>query len=323
MLKFSTMERLVGAFILLTFLAFLGSVVMVGRGQKWFRKHNLYYSIYKEGYNLLPGTKVKLLRTDIGQVTKVELTDDNRVKVIMRILDGYASRIRADSKAAIESPTIIGDEYINIILGSKDAPIIQPGGRIPSKEQKKISEYLEELDVEHKLLKIDEILESVAEITAQLEDADEGVLGILTDIKNLTGTMARGEGNLGRIIKGEELYAKIDKELDAVEKILASLQKTADTTAGMAVDVKAKVPEILGQSENLIKQVEDILKRLQAISGQLEKAMNDVPEISQQARQGIRDVNQILESVKKNFLIRGNIPRPPVPESHGVEIRGD
>ena len=54
----------------------------------------------------------------------------------------------------------------------------------------------------------------------------------------------------------------------------------------------------------------------------LEKAMVNAPEISREARAGMKEVNRILESVKKNILIRGNLPKEPTPESHGVQIRG-
>ena len=313
--SFSTMEKVVGVFMLLIFFMFVGSAILVGQGQKWFRRHVEYYSVYKEGYNLAPGAKVRLLRTDIGQVTRIELTERNRVRVTFRVLEDYASRIRTDSKAAIESPTIIGDEYVNILLGSKDAPLIPPGGEIPSKEQKKLSDYLEELDLEHKLLLVEEILEHVEAITDDLEDPEGGLFGTLDQVKRIAGGVAEGEGSLGRIIRKDELYDQIMAELKAVDGILAAVRKAAGHTAGATGAVESRVPEILDR-------IQDILGQLQKTSLELEKAMKDVPEISQQARQGMRDVNEILESVKKNFLIRGNLPAQPVPESHGVQVRG-
>ncbi|MBU2549921.1 MAG: MCE family protein [Proteobacteria bacterium] len=313
--SFSTMEKVVGSFILLIFFLFVGSAILVGQGQKWFKRHVSYFSIYKEGYNLAPGAKVRLLRTDIGEVTEIELTENNRVRVTFRVLEDYASRIRLDSKAAIESPTIIGDEYVNILLGSKNAALIPPGGEIPSKEQKKLSDYLEELDLEHKLLLVDEILDHIEIITDRLDDPDGGLFGTLNEVKRITGGVADGKGSLGRIIRKDELYNQIMAELKAVDGILAKIRKAADHTAGATGTVEAEMPVVLGR-------IQDILGQLQKISRQLEKAMQDVPEISQEARQGMRDVNEILDSVKKNFLIRGNLPPQPAPESHGVQVRG-
>lgn len=321
--KFSAMERTVGLFILLAFLATVGMIATVGRGQNWFRKHNYYFAVYKEGYNLQPGVKVKLLRTDIGEVTEVELTDDNRVKVEMRILEMYASRIRTDSRAAVESPTFIGSEYISIIPGTPKSKVIEPGGQITSKEKKSIGDYLEELEVEHKLLLVEEMMESVASIAEQLQHPEGPLFGTLGNLQDLSGAIAEGQGTVGRIVMKEELYDKVMAELDSINNILASVQGAADTLQGTAENTKKLSANLSKKTPDMITQVGKILLKLENVSIQLEKAMKDVPEISRQARQGMRDVNEILDSVKKNFLIRGNLPPQPVPESHGLEMRGD
>ena len=141
-LQYSTMERMTGAFILLTLIVFLFTVAVVGRGKNWFRKHVVYIIAFEEGYNLISGSRVKLLGTDIGSVTDVGLSKDNKVKVRVRVLAEYASRIRANSVATVESPTVFGSEYINIRPGTSKAVAIPPEGLIPSKEKKKFTEYL-------------------------------------------------------------------------------------------------------------------------------------------------------------------------------------
>lgn len=324
-LSFSYMERLVGLFILLAFLAFLATVFAVGRGQNWFRPHYDYYAIYKEGYNLQPGVKVKLLRTDIGQVTNVDLTSTNKVRVNMRILAAVAARIRGDSKAVIESPTFIGSEYINIIPGSYHAGQIQPGGQIPSQEQKKISDYLEDLEFEHKLLLLDQTLENVASLTDQLQHPDGPLLGTLANIQKMTAMIKDGEGSLGKVIQQEEMYDKIMKQLDSVEGILKSIHGTAQSIDGAAKAINSTASKSAGVASDMpdvVTRVRDILEKVERITADLEKAMANAPEISREARTGLREANRILESVKKNILIRGNLPKEPTPESHGLQIRG-
>jgi phospholipid/cholesterol/gamma-HCH transport system substrate-binding protein len=324
------MEKIVGMFILLTFLMFLGTMVLVGRGQHWFKQHNSYYALYKEGYNLQPGVKVKLLKTDIGQVTAVELTEENKAKVTMSILADYASRIRADSRAAIESPTLIGSEYINIIPGTQATAAISPGEEIPSKEAKTISDYLEEFDLEHKMLLIDEILENIAKISDELQRTDSGLLGAINNVERITGEVAKGEGSLGKIVSKTELYDKIMAELEVLNTALKNVEKASRTLNNVmkavdtgAASVQKGAKSVEDVTAKINTDVPAILSKVQAILAELETAMHDVPDISSQARQGMRDVNDILESVKKNFLIRGNLPQPQAPESHGVEIRGE
>jgi phospholipid/cholesterol/gamma-HCH transport system substrate-binding protein len=303
--QYSTMERMTGAFILLTLLIFLFTVAVVGRGKNWFRKHVVFYTTFEEGYNLVSGSRVKLVGTDVGSVVEVVLSESNQARVKIRVLADYASRIRTNSVATVESPTVIGSEYININPGTTNAPPIPPEGEIPTKEKKKLMEYLEEYEIGEKLENIGKILEDLAQIT---------------------GTVEAGKGSLGRLVKSDELYQQIHDELDAIAKFVATLQETADylVRAGANIEAGSKnVEKATREAPEMVDKVQELLDRLLRVNALMEKAMIEVPEISTQAREGMREVNLILESVKKNFLIRPNLPPSPESESHSLEIRGD
>ena len=304
-LQYSTMERLTGAFILLTLLIFLFTVAVVGRGKNWFRKHVVFYTTFEEGYNLVSGSRVKLLGTDVGSVVEVTLSESNQARVKIRVLADYAPRIRSNSVATVESPTVIGSEYINISPGTSNAAPIPPEGEIPTKEKKKLMEYLEEYEVGEKLENIGKILEDLAKIT---------------------GTVEAGEGSLGRLVKSDELHQQISDELDAIGRFVATLQETADHLARAGAKIEegsVHAEKATREAPEMVDKVQELLDRLLRVSALMEKAMVEVPEISTRAREGMREVNLILESVKENFLIRPNLPPSPESESHGIEIRGD
>jgi phospholipid/cholesterol/gamma-HCH transport system substrate-binding protein len=304
-LQYSTMERMTGAFILLTLLIFLFTVAVVGRGKNWFRKHVVFYTTFEEGYNLVSGSRVKLLGTDVGSVVEVALSENNQARVKIRVLADYAPRIRTNSVATVESPTVIGSEYININPGTPYAPSIPPEGEIPTKEKKKLMEYLEEYEIGEKLGNIGKILEDLAQIT---------------------GTVGAGKGSLGRLVKSDELYQQISDELDAIGRFVATLQETADHLARAGAKIEEgsiNVEKATREAPEMVDKVQELLDRLLRVNALMEKAMTEVPEISTQAREGMREVNLILESVKENFLIRPNLPPSPESESHGLEIRGN
>ena len=317
-LQYSTMERMTGAFILLTLIVFLFTVAVVGRGKNWFRKHVVYYTTFEEGYNLVSGSRVKLLGTDIGSVTDVLLTKDNKVKVRVKVLAEYGSRIRANSVATVESPTVIGSEYINIRPGTSKATVIPPEGLIPTKEKKKFTEYLEEYEIGAKLEHIGNILEDLAQITDQLKDPKGPFFGSFSNLQQITGTVEAGEGSLGRLIKSDELYEHMDT-------FVATLQETADylVRAGVNIEEGSKhLEKATREAPEMVDKTQELLDRLLKVQVILEKVMTEVPEISAQAREGMQEVNRILDSVKENFLIRPNLPPPPDAETHGLEIRG-
>ena len=317
-LQYSTMERMTGAFILLTLIVFLFTVAVVGRGKNWFRKHVVYYTAFEEGYNLVSGSRVKLLGTDIGSVTDVLLTKGNKVKVRVKVLAEYASRIRANSVATVESPTVIGSEYINIRPGTSKAAAIPPEGLIPTKEKKKFTEYLEEYEIGAKLEHISKILEDLALITDQLKDPKGPFFGTFSNLQQITGTVEAGEGSLGRLIKSDELYEHMDT-------FVATLQETADYLVRAGVNIEKgseHLEKATREAPEMVDKTQELLDRLLKVQVILEKVMTEVPEISAQAREGMQEVNRILDSVKENFLIRPNLPPPPDSETHGLEIRG-
>ncbi|MGB6929430.1 MAG: MlaD family protein [Syntrophobacteria bacterium] len=317
-LQYSTMERMTGAFILLTLIVFLFTVAVVGRGKNWFRKHVVYYTAFEEGYNLVSGSRVKLLGTDIGSVTDVLLTTGNKVKVQVKVLAEYASRIRANSVATVESPTVIGSEYINIRPGTSKAAVIPPEGMIPTKEKKKFTEYLEQYEIGAKLEHIGKILEDLALITDQLKDPKGPFFGTFSNLQQITGTVEAGEGSLGRLIKSDELYEHMDT-------FVATLQETADYLVRAGVNIEKgseHLEKATREGPEMVDKTQELLDRLLKVQVILEKVMTEVPEISAQAREGMQEVNRILDSVKENFLIRPNLPPPPESETHGLEIRG-
>ena len=54
-LQYATMEKVTGAFIVLTLVILVFTATIVGRGKNWFRKHVTYYTTFEEGYNLVSG----------------------------------------------------------------------------------------------------------------------------------------------------------------------------------------------------------------------------------------------------------------------------
>ncbi len=299
-IPYTRREKLAGLFFLAGMgLIFLGAVI-VGGGRDWFRSYNTYYALYNEGYGLSPGVKVKFLRTDVGLVTRLELTDNNKVKVHMSILAEYADRVKSDSIAAIASPTFIGSEYIDIKPGSFKTAAIPKGGQIPAVERKSMEDYIKDLHLDTMLAQVEAIMINVNSLTAQLQDSNGPFIGTLRDVRKVTSAVAEGEGTLGKLITDDATF-------QGIEGTLSNIQ----TITGNVADV----------SGNLGKSVPPILNKVGTITNQVEKATRSAPEISREAREGLHEVNRVLDSVKRNFLIRGNLQPVPEPETRTFPAR--
>jgi len=286
-------EKLAGLFLLAGLLAGLAITAVIGGGHEWFRRYNRYYAIFNNGYGLEPGVKVKFLRTDIGLVTRLELTDNNKVKVHLSIRSDFADRIKTDSVANINSPTFIGSEFIDILPGSSRTAGIPEGGQIPAVERKSLSEYVEDLHLDIMLARVEDTMTNVASLTSQLQEPAGPFLGTMADVRQMTSTVAGGQGSLGKVLYDIEAYGKLNQSLDDVNAITGNF-------SDLSGHLNQSLPPILNQ---------------------VEQGTRHLSEIGRGAREGIRGANQVLESVKRNFLIRGNLPRDPAPETPTVPAR--
>ncbi|MCG6910532.1 MAG: MlaD family protein [Deltaproteobacteria bacterium] len=342
--KYSVMERVVGIFMLSILVLLLSTVVLLGRGKNWFRKYNTYYTSFNASYNLKPGAAVKYLETDIGKVKAVSLVD-NHVRIRLAILDLYASRIRTDVVAKVESPTFIGSEYIAILPGSVDSPLVPPGGELTSVARKSIGDYIEELEVE-KTAK--DLVVAVQRFSVFMDTINDPEGPFLQAIENLNktaqhaakiaGHVQAGEGTAGRMLYSSELMDAALGGLDKVDVILDQLAvASAKTPATMDIlqenlaqleSVREEVAESIGLIRSLLEAFQANMPKIQRIIENAEKGSRDIPELTGSAVQGIYDareeldnVNMIIQALKKNILIRSKLPPPPVVGNTETHLR--
>jgi len=299
-LPYTRREKIAGLFFLFGLgLIFMGAVI-VGGGRDWFRTYNTYYALFNDGYGLSPGVKVKFLRTDVGLVTRLELTDNNKVKVHMSILNEYADRIKSDSVAAVASPTFIGSEYVDIIPGSVRTAAIPKGGQIPAVERKSLEDYIKDLRLDAMLARVEAIMINVDSLTNQLQDPAGPFMGTLSDVRKVTSAVAQGEGTLGKLVAS-------DLTIETIEVALTDIQTITGNFVQLSGNLGHSLPPIISKVDSTITRVE--------------KATRSAPEIAREAREGLRSANQVLDSAKRNFLIRGNLPKDPAPETRTYPAR--
>ncbi|MDR1166162.1 MAG: MlaD family protein [Deltaproteobacteria bacterium] len=290
---YAPLERAVGFFLFIGFALVVAGAFIVGAGRNLFLDYNRYFIVYHDGYGLLPGVKVRFLGIDIGDVTEIELMDNDKIRLDLRILEEYASRIKGDSLAVVKSPTLIGSEYIEIQSGSAASLPIPPTGQIPAKDPKTVQNIIEELRLQEKLAQFETIMADVASLSNQLQDPQGPLLGTMANVQSVTRQISAGEGSFGGFVSKDEIYNEILATLQELRRVSVSLSQAA-------AQINADIPALTGQIDAILREVET--------------GTRSFPEIARGTREGLRDVHQVLDSVKRNFLIRGNITPSPPPE---------
>jgi phospholipid/cholesterol/gamma-HCH transport system substrate-binding protein len=299
-LSFSAMEKVVGTFVILVLVLLLSMVVLVGRGKDWFRKNVTYQTTFGQSYDLDLNSSVKLFNADIGKVKKINLVGD-RVTVTMAIYEDFASRIRQDSTASVEGISYIGKKFISIKPGSESSPLIEEDGEIPSIENKSITDLLKEFEIEK---------------TAKM------VIRAVQDLSEITARIKQPEGPLFTAM------ASVNKSLEEVEKKVGKIMANVEIATG-------KTPKVVDQVQADLEKVHEIgdallanIAELKKIIANIEKGSKDIPPVTGSVKNGVSEIraaveniDQVVLSLKKNILIRSNIPPEPQPEAVDAGMR--
>ena len=322
-------EKIVGTFVIGIVVIMLAMLIIIGRGKDWFKTYITYYTTFDESYNLRENAAVKLYKADIGKIKKITLAED-KVKVKLVILEDYSSRIKSDSVAIVESPTFIGSEYIAIIPGTPEAPLIKEGGKIPSREKKSVDDILAEFEVEKTAKMVIPAIQDVAEI-AQIMRDPEGPLFASLDSFNRTLSyferVARdieaGKGTIGGIIRSRELLDKILSDLDKLGEILENINKASSKTPVVMDQVQDNLAAIKKIGNDVSKSVSSIKRIVKQV-----EENRDIPEITHSVKNGIKEIrdsvdeiDKVVQSLQENFLIKSNLPPEEEPENIDAGLR--
>ena len=331
---FSRKEKIVGAFVIFVTVLLLATVILLGRGKGWFKAYRSFFTVFDQSYNLKASAAVKLYNTEVGYVKRVHL-EKNQVKVTLMVLEEYAGRIRGDSVATVESPTLIGSEFVSITAGSKTSYVVPEGGMIRSAKKKSVSDILAEFQVEKTVKMLINAIQKISDTAETLSSPEGPLMMTLNNANRTTGHLRRimadieaGKGSVGGLLKSDRLLSDIHGQLDRVARILDPIASATARAPGVMDQVQhglAGVDRIENEISANLRQVEAILEDLQqgmeslnAILDNARSGSADIPAITRSARGGIEEirgtvenVDKIVESAKKNPLIRGNLPAEP------------
>lgn len=308
-LKFSRMDRVVGSFIIVVLALMVGSVVLLGRGKDWFRPTVTYYAMFKENYNLAPGSPVKLFRADIGKVRSVALVGD-AVRVRLSIFEEYHTRFREDTVVTVESPTLIGSEYVAVRPGKPESRLIEPGGTVKSEEKRTLSEILAEYEVEETARRLTETIRNLADIIDELRDPEGPLFRSLNSIeKNLrnvetvTADLKDGKGTVGQLLRSDELIDRVNTSMERLDNVLQNLE--------------GATPEVTANLKESMEKIREITANLERGSREVPAVIRTTKHGIQAIRHGVDEINRVVKSLEKNPLIRGNLP--PKPEGKDLD----
>jgi phospholipid/cholesterol/gamma-HCH transport system substrate-binding protein len=217
------------------------------------------------------GSVVRLNGYTIGYLDHLTLTgsrDPKRaVEFDMRVRPEFLQKIPVDSIAAISAANLLGDKFINITRGQ--APqAVQPNGELASLQGQDIPELL-----------------------ASMSNALGSFQTIVKRVDNLLVGVEQGKGNIGLLLKDDQLYARANGIVSEGQKLLADVRNGGGTISKLIYD-----PGLYEDLRAPMKRIDAILADLQNGQGTAGKLLKD-PALVDDLNKTIGEIRTLVADV--------------------------
>lgn len=301
-------EIKVGAVVVVSLVIFVTALVFVG-GVNLFRKPKVSYTVYfKFAGGLEPGSFVRFGGMKVGTVqdARIDKGDTTRIRVRLEVADG--TPIRKDSRARISSLGFLGDNYVEISPGTRDAPLLSPGNEIPAVEIVQLADVFGNVntltvsanklvtDLDEKVLVIaDNATKLIANLNAVVDEPNRQHLSAALANVDLMLAETRPEvkSTLENINKAS---AKIGPTVDSAHAAMDNANKTITNVNSMISEDRPELHDVLLRLRESLLEVQkltgDIDDTLDANRPNLDQSLENIRAASQSLKQFTEEVKQ-------------------------------
>jgi virulence factor Mce-like protein len=241
--------------------------------------------------SLYKGSDVKILGIAVGKVDEV---DPAGTKVLVKFHYDAKYKVPADAKAAVISPSIVGDRFIQLTPAYTKGAVLQDDAHLG-------------LDRTATPLELDQIFGSITDLTTALgpdgaNKPDESGTGALTRLLDSTARNFGGQGvqfnqtlhNLSELTKTladnkDELFGSLSE----VENFTNTLAKNDDT-------VRRFNDSLASGAQLLADERQDLAAVLQNLSVAMTQVKSFVAENKNLLSSNIKELNQLASVLVKN-----------------------
>jgi phospholipid/cholesterol/gamma-HCH transport system substrate-binding protein len=179
--------------------AALGVYAVGSRQWLWNKSFHLRAE-FREVHGVEPGTRVRLLGKEVGEVESVDLPPQpsGEVTLVLRVDERFRSLVRSDARAQIIAEGMVGGKVVEIRPGSDGARVVGDRERIATLPS--------------------------TELTDVLDLANHTLQGLRS-----------GEGTIGKLVKDEQAYKELLDLMRQGRGTMAAIQRDADVLQKLPV----------------------------------------------------------------------------------------
>jgi phospholipid/cholesterol/gamma-HCH transport system substrate-binding protein len=289
-------EAKVGTFVILSIGLFVYTFITVANVQVRGERH-VYKTYFRFAGGLEPGNIVRFAGLKAGVITAVRPWPDDptQIEIVMEVDDDVP--VNKDSFAQLASLSALGQNYLEITPGSKDAPRLENGATITSKETVTVNDITKKLaDVaDTATIVMNKFNGEFTKMSADIQEVLENVQKLTgeTNQKSVEELLANANGMVA------DLRPKFDRITNQLNQTLDKVQKLSDDFRQVAAHAETMV-------DSANKTVEETREPVKRNLAELERTLTEASTLLENIQTLVavnqEDINQTIA----NFRVASN-----------------
>ncbi len=287
----------VGAFVLVALAALAAIVLSLSAEQGFFRARYTLLAYFGDVQGLVPAAAVRLAGTRVGRVESIAIVtrEDGTpaVRVVLQVDDAVRQRVREDSIAAITQIGVLGDQIVQLSIGTSGSPVLDDGAEIRTREP---------FDLAAMVAEGGRALEAIDSLARNLNDTldefqatggTESLADSLAGLSDMVAAVRNGDGALHTLIY-EPYQGSALANLEGSMSSLASIMLEVETGDGLMHALIYDAPteqDVLMQFLAAGARLNSILEKVDRGDGTLGLLLND-PTLYEEVKQLVGGANR-------------------------------
>jgi phospholipid/cholesterol/gamma-HCH transport system substrate-binding protein len=260
---------------------------------------------FPEAVGLAQDVDVRAAGITIGTVRRLEVDKRTSRSVATLVLDAEYAPLASDSRAILRRKTLLGESFVEITLGSRSAPKVEDGGRLPDGQVAstvELDEVLQTYDPQtRRAFQIwqrelgtavrgrGESLNNALGWLPELAENGTDVLSILDEQERAVRGLVRDTG---------EVYSALSQD----EAQLANLVRNSHGVFSQTAAERVSLAEAIHIFPTFLSESRATLERLERFSRNTRPLVQDLRPVAEELRPTVRAVRSLAPDLKHFFL---------------------
>ncbi len=304
----------VGAVVTIALATLFLAIMFAGNIEKVFAPKVVVYAMVNDVRGLRDGSPVWFSGVEIGAVRSIGFTVQQKVKVEMSLAANALKYLKKDSKANILTLGLLGDKYVEITPGSREAEGLGAGDTISGETQIEIQDVVQTSQAS--IAKISDFIGMLEEALEKVDKGKGSLSKFLRDpfvydnLKDATAEMTRlinkienGNGTIGRLLNEDNIYVDLSSSVEDIRLFAKSLKESEGTLSKLIND-----PSLYDRFRKASESLDTFTQRLAMSKGTVNKLIED-ESLYENVNSAAGKLNGLLDSIDKGEGLMGSLVR--------------